>query len=126
MQDENKNQKSFYQGMKAELKKVIWPTGKQVVKSTFATIGFVLLISVILVALNYVFSFLNTKWFDLVLGNNNNDNKQQIEQIIDNAGDGLSGDIINSGDEANAGIISGENNVANTNVDSGDENSITE
>ena len=126
MQDENKNQKSFYQGMKAELKKVIWPTGKQVVKSTFATIGFVLLISVILVALNYVFSFLNTKWFDLVLGNNNNDNKQQIEQIIDNSGDGLSGDIINSGDEANAGIISGENNVANTNVDSGDENSITE
>ena len=125
MQDENKNQKSFHQGMKAELKKVIWPTGKQVVKSTFATIGFVLLISVILVALNYVFSFLNTKWFDLVLGNNN-DNKQQIEQVIDNSGDGLSGDIINSGDEANAGIISGENDVANTNVDSGDENSITE
>ena len=52
MQEENKNKKSFHQGMKAELKKVIWPTGNQVVKSTFATIGFVLLISVILIVFN--------------------------------------------------------------------------
>ena len=107
MQEDNKNKKSFHQNMKAELKKVIWPTGKQVVKSTFATIGFVLLISVILVALNYVFSFVNTKWFDLVLNRDNNAN-QQNEQIIDASGDvssnvsgEISGDVINSGDENN-------------------------
>ena len=50
---EEKNKRHFFKDFKAELKKVIWPTGKQVVKSTFATISFVLLISVILVALNY-------------------------------------------------------------------------
>lgn len=109
MQEENKNKKSFRQGMKAELKKVIWPTGNQVVKSTFATIGFVLLISVILIIFNYAFSFLNTKWFDLVLKNETNNT--QNEQIVDNAGDtSLSGDV----------TTSGESEEINTNVDSGE------
>ena len=116
MQEENKNQKGFHQGMKAELKKVIWPTGKQVVKSTFATISFVLLISVILVALNYTFSFLNTKWFDLVLPNESED------QNITISGD-ISGDIENSGDEISSVITSGENTTIDN---SGDENIVTE
>ena len=116
MQEENKGKKSFHQNMKAELKKVIWPTGKQVVKSTFATVSFVLLISVILIALNYAFSFLNTKWFDLVLPNDNE------EQIIDNSGIITSGDIVNSGDELNTEVTSGESDKV---VNSGDE-SITE
>lgn len=108
MQEENKNKKSFHQGMKAELKKVIWPTGNQVVKSTFATIGFVLLISVILIVFNYAFSFLNTKWFDLVL---NRENKVQTEQITNKSGDtSISGDTLTSGEE----------NGINTNVESGE------
>ena len=58
MQEENnKVKKSFLQNMKAELKKVIWPTGKQVLNNTVATIAFVLLISAILVVLNFVFNF---------------------------------------------------------------------
>ncbi len=120
MQDENK--KSFHQGMKAELKKVIWPTGKQVVKSTFATIGFVLLISIILIALNFVFSFLNTKWFDLIDGYG-----KQTEQGVTQSGDSLSGESINSGDNQSGEILnsgdnvsSGENDADNTNVDSGE------
>ncbi len=109
MQEENKNKKSFHQGMKAELKKVIWPTGNQVVKSTFATIGFVLLISVILIVFNYAFSFLNTKWFDLVLKRNTNNT--QSEQAINKSGDtSLSGDV----------LTSGENDGINTNVESGE------
>ena len=112
MQEENKNKKSFGKSMKAELKKVIWPTGKQVVKSTFATISFVLLISVILVALNYAFSFLNSKWFDLVL-------RSEEKQIINVSGDVTSGDTIVSGDEA----VSGEVNEV---VESGDTNTVTE
>ena len=116
MQEENKVKKSFSKNMKAELKKVIWPTGKQVVKSTFATISFVLLISVILVALNYAFSFMNTAWFDLVLPG-------EEQQITDNSGVAVSGDVsasgdlLNSGDEVNTEIASGENDVS---VDSGD------
>ena len=45
--EEKKVNKSFAQNTKSELKKVIWPTGKQTMKSTAVTIGFVLLISVI-------------------------------------------------------------------------------
>ena len=116
MQEENKVKKSFRQNMKTELKKVIWPTGKQVVKSTFATISFVLLISVILVALNYAFSFLNTKWFEMVLPH------EEKVQGITASGD-ISGDIVNSGDEINSVVTSGENNEI---VNSGDENNITE
>lgn len=119
MQEENKVKKSFRKNMKAELKKVIWPTGKQVVKSTFATISFVLLISVILIALNYAFGFLNTKWFDFVLRNDQTDNFG-----VGVSGDVLnSGDVINSGDEVDTEIASGESDLS---VDSGDENIITE
>lgn len=123
MQEENKVKKSFHQNMKAELKKVIWPTGKQVVKNTFATISFVLLVSVILVALNYVFSFINTKWFDLVLDRDNNE-VQQNESIINTSGD-ISGDV-NLLEGISGEIESGENNATNENIDSGDENIVTE
>ena len=120
MQEENKNQKGFHQGMKAELKKVIWPTGKQVVKSTFATISFVLLISVILIALDYVFLSMNTKWVDLVLGS---DEKQQVEEKVNDSGDKLLEDVVISGDVINTEIASGENDA---NVNSGEENNVTE
>jgi preprotein translocase SecE subunit len=127
MQDENKNQKSFRQGMKAELKKVIWPTGKQVVKSTVATISFVLLISVILIVLNSMFSFITGKWYDFIDGSNNSsDNAASGDVSGDTSGDVISGDYVISGDEAKVEEASGESNVADTNVDSGDENSVTE
>jgi len=66
MQEENKVKKSFFQNVKAELKKVIWPTGKQVVKNTFATIVFVLLITLILGVFNLLFDFLKGKWFNVL------------------------------------------------------------
>jgi preprotein translocase SecE subunit len=64
---ENKVKKSFFQNMKAELKKVIWPTGKQTVKSTSATIAFVLLIAVTLIALNTVFDLANKYLMKLII-----------------------------------------------------------
>jgi preprotein translocase subunit SecE len=64
---ENKVKKSFFQNMKAELKKVIWPTGKQTVKSTAATIAFVLLIAVTLIALNTVFDLANEYLMKLII-----------------------------------------------------------
>ena len=123
MQEDNKNKKSFHQNMKAELKKVIWPTGKQVVKSTFATIGFVLLISIILVALNSVFSFLNSKWVDLVLDDDNNANKQN-EQIIDVSGDS---EIPNEEIQEESGEVSEDVVIeSGDSINSGDENNIIE
>lgn len=65
---ENKVKKSFSQNMKTELKKVIWPTGKQTVKSTAATIGFVLLIGFILIALDLVFNAVDSYVLKLLVG----------------------------------------------------------
>ena len=92
------------------------------------------ILSIILVALNYVFSFINEKWFDLVLGRDTNP-IQQNQSIVVNSGD-ISGDInvneeivsgeIESGEINSDAIESGEFNVTNENIDSGDENIVTE
>ncbi|MBR4110571.1 MAG: preprotein translocase subunit SecE [Clostridia bacterium] len=64
---ENKPKRSFMQNMKTELKKVVWPSSKQVSKSTVATISFVLLIAVILALLNWGFSELSNFWWKLII-----------------------------------------------------------
>lgn len=64
---ENKPKRSFMQNMKAELKKVVWPSSKQVTKSTFATISFVLLIAVVLAVLNLGFDELSSLWWKLII-----------------------------------------------------------
>lgn len=64
---ENKPKRSFIKNMKAELKKVVWPSSKQVTKSTFATISFVLLIAIILAVLNLGFNELSNLWWKLII-----------------------------------------------------------
>lgn len=61
-EDKNVKKKGFIKGMKSELKKVIWPTGEQTVKSTFATIAFVILVSLVLIVFNLVFNALSNLW----------------------------------------------------------------
>ena len=62
MQNNDKKSLNSEITMKSELKKVIWPTGKQTAKSTAVTIAFVLLISLILVILNLFFDFISEKY----------------------------------------------------------------
>ena len=69
-EDKNVKKKGFLKGMRAELKKVIWPTGKQTVKSTFVTITFVLIISIALIVLNLIFGELNKLWISSLPSNN--------------------------------------------------------
>ena len=61
-EDKNVKKKGFIKGMKSELKKVIWPTGEQTVKSTFATIAFVILVSLVLIVFNLLFNTLSNLW----------------------------------------------------------------
>lgn len=58
---DNKNKRHFFKDFKAELKKVIWPTPKQLVKSTMAVIFIVVVTAVIVFVLDVVFETLNTK-----------------------------------------------------------------
>ena len=58
--DVNKKQKGhFFKDMKAELKKVIWPTPKQTANNTLAVIGFTLAIALVVFLLDVCFDAIN-------------------------------------------------------------------
>ena len=66
---ENKSKKEgkhFFKDFKAELKKVIWPTPKQVVNNTVAVITIVLITALIVFALDFVFKAINTYGIDSI------------------------------------------------------------
>ena len=63
---ENKNKKSFFKGLKAELKKVIWPTPKQLVNNTVAVITIVLMTTLIVFVLDLAFESLNEYGIDKI------------------------------------------------------------
>ena len=56
---ETKQKSSYFKEMKAELKKVVWPTPKELVNNTVAVIVFVLVIAIIVFVLDFCFDNLN-------------------------------------------------------------------
>ena len=59
-----KNKKSFWKSFKAELKKVTWPTPKQLANNTSAVIAIVVLTAIIVFALNITFEAMNKHGVD--------------------------------------------------------------
>ena len=57
--NKEKKQKHFFKDFKAEIKKVIWPTPKQLVNSTIAIIVMVLIVAFIVFVLDLVFDAFN-------------------------------------------------------------------
>ncbi|MGN1297356.1 MAG: preprotein translocase subunit SecE [Clostridia bacterium] len=57
--ENNKNKKSFAKNFKAELKKVIWPTPKQLLNNTVAVLTIVLITAAIVFVLDLAFESLN-------------------------------------------------------------------
>ena len=57
--NENKVKKHFFKDFKAELKKVIWPTPKQLVNNTVAVVTIVLLTAAIVFVLDVIFDLGN-------------------------------------------------------------------
>ena len=56
---EEKNKRHFFKDFKAELKRVVWPTPKQLLNSTIAVITIVLVIGVTVFILDMGFELLN-------------------------------------------------------------------
>ena len=96
MQDNNnkknskKEKKHFFKDVKAELKKVIWPTPKQLLTNTVAVIVYALIVGVIVFVLDICFEKINTfgveKLKTIVKSseeNNDISNKEEIENPID-------------------------------------------
>ena len=73
--ENSKNKKSFFKDFKAELKKVVWPTPKQLVNNTVAVITIVLITAAIVFVLDLTFETLNKYGVDKV--------KESITQIED-------------------------------------------
>ncbi len=59
-ENKEKNKNNFLKELKAELKKVTWPTFKKLVNNTSAVISIVLIVSVIVFVLDVCFENLNS------------------------------------------------------------------
>lgn len=64
VKSKKENNKHFFKDFKAELKKVIWPTPKQVANNTTAVITIVLITAIIVFVLDVAFEKLNTHGID--------------------------------------------------------------
>ena len=115
--NENKVKKHFFKDFKAELKKVIWPTPKQLANNTVAVVTIVLLTAVIVFALDAVFDLGNkygiTKLQSIV------DEKFNSEEEKENTE--------NKQDETSSeGTTSTDGNTTTEGESSTDENTTTE
>lgn len=64
VKNKKESNKHFFKDFKAELKKVIWPTPKQVANNTVAVITIVLITAIIVFVLDVAFETLNTHGID--------------------------------------------------------------
>ena len=71
----DKNKKTFFKSFKTELKKVVWPTPKQLVNNTATVITIVLICAVIVFVLDMIFETINKQGIerirDAVVGTEN-------------------------------------------------------
>ncbi len=81
---ENKVKKHFFKDMKAELKRVIWPTKKQLANNTVAVVTIVLIIVAVVFVLDSAFDIMNqygiTKLQSYVVEHFKKDNKDNTTQ----------------------------------------------
>ena len=104
MPKESKNKKEnkhFFKDFKAELKKVIWPTPKQLVNNTVAVITIVLITAVIVFVLDLTFEKMNTHGIN------------KLKEIIDSNNE-ISNEIVESQEEAQENTETQETNEEQT------------
>jgi len=109
MPKESKNKKEkkhFFKDLKAELKKVIWPTPKQLVNNTVAVITIVLITALIVFALDFAFEQMNTYGIN------------RLKKMVD-----TSNEVVNEGDSNSENSDeNGANTESNDDTQNDDEN----
>ena len=106
---------SYFKEMKAELKKVVWPTPKELVNNTVAVIAFVIIIAIIVFVCDFCFDNLNkyaiTKFQEKVQSSfqTTNDSENNASEEKDETSE--------NNDENNS-----EENLENINVEASTEN----
>ena len=99
--------KRFFKDFKAELKKVIWPTPKQVVNNTIAVITIVLITAAIVFVLDLVFDLFNEYGINKLKSNIRN--KIVVENTIDTSTENTTTDVTSAENDEQQ-----ENNQENT------------
>ena len=94
---ETKNKKSFFKDFKAELKKVIWPTPKQLVNNTVAVVVIVIITAAIVFVLDVAFDLFNKyginnlkskiRGYDTVQVEDENNNESTENTVTDSTED---------------------------------------
>ena len=108
-----KDKTSFTKKIKAELKKVIWPTPKQLFNSTVAVLSIVLITAAIVFVLNFAFESINKYGVDKVkemVSNsavNETTDSENEESVTDNVTSEESAEDSNNAENTNT-----EGNVA--------------
>ena len=58
--------KGFFKDMKSELKKVVWPTKRQVINNTLLVVALVVVVSLIVLGVDSVLKIADDKLWDLI------------------------------------------------------------
>ena len=58
--------KGFFKDMKSELKKVVWPSTRQVINNTLLVVGLVIVVSVVVLGVDSVLKYADVKLWDLI------------------------------------------------------------
>ncbi len=88
----SKDKKKFFKDFKTELKKVNWPTAKQLVNNTTAVITIVLVTAIIVFVLDLAFEALNTYGINK-LRNLMPTNNSTTEEIVEDANTTLENNV---------------------------------
>ena len=115
---ETKQKSSYFKEMKAELKKVVWPTPKELVNNTAAVIAFVFIIALIVFICDFCFDNLNkygiTKMQEKVQSSfqTTNDSENNTSEEQNGTSENTDENTDNSEENSN------EENLENINVES--------
>lgn len=114
--------KHFWKDFKAELKKVIWPTPKQIVNNTATVIGIVLITVVIVFILDIAFDALNTYGINKLKTIVDNTTSNEITNTTDNNTDTNNSIDTNNVQESTEEGIDSDVNATNNETTSTEQN----
>ena len=85
----SKDKTSFMKSFKAELKKVSWPTPKQLFNSTVAVLAIVIITAIIVFALDFTFKAMNEHGINrikqVVSNTTNNESNETTEENVEDS-----------------------------------------
>ena len=110
---ETKNKKSFFKDFKAELKKVIWQTPKQLVNNTVAVVVIVIITAAIVFVLDLAFDLFNKYGINKLKSNVRGYNTVQVEDEHNHDNENTASENTAEGNTANESAE--ENNTVETN-----------